>query len=428
MSKLYAFPFAVLLCAILSISGASAQTEPEEKVKVFIIGADGDNPQVKAFAIDSYRSTLRKGHQQSGMPRFLITNKNAKAVFTIGGFVNFRTAYDFNNVIDNKDFVTYQIPMSVTPSDKQRFLMDPTTSRLFFKTIIDAGKFGPIEGYIETDFRGDKGVLRLREAYISFKGFLFGQAATTFCDLEASPNTIDFEGPNAYTYGRNAMIRYSHKWGKHWSAAIAIEMPSISATTGNHAYTIPQRVPDIPIYAQYSWNEGASHVRASGIFRTLYYRDEVQNDTRAEFGWGVQLSSVYKICPKLTAYGQLVYGEGITPYIQDLNGNGLDMVPNPRHSGQLQTFPMMAWLVGAQYSLTKKAALSVGYSQVNLWNKNGYFNPDQYRYSQYVVANVFYNITSYLKAGVEYLYGTRHDMNHVFGHANRAQAMVQLNF
>lgn len=401
---------------------------------VWIIGADPQKDDVwimKGKAIDIYANTVQKGFQQSGVPNFIISDRVHKAVFGIGGFVSFRTAYDWSNVVQNKDFVTFDIPMMKTPSNKQRFLMDVSTSRLFFKTIVNTKALGQIETYIETDFRGGDNVLRLREAYVSFKGLTFGQRATTFVDLNAAPNTIDFQGPNAYTYNRNLMIRYHLNISPSWEFAVAVEMPGVSATTpGTAAYVIPQRVPDIPMYFQYNWNKGRSHLRASGIIRTMNYYDNTYMSTQTKVGWGAMLSGNIALCPAANFFGQIVYGEGIENYIQDLNGNGYDLVPNPERLGRLQTLPSMGWLAGLQVNFSPNWQMNAAYSQVTVWNKNGYFAqvPDTYRLSQYVVANLFYNISPAFSVGAEYLYGTRQNANHDRAHANRAQMMVQFNF
>lgn len=406
----------------------------DKRNTVWIIGADPQNDDVwmlKGRAIDIYGSTVKKGFQQSGVPNFIISDRANKAVFGIGGIVSMRTAYDWSNAIDNKDFVTYDIPMFKTPSNKQRLRMDISTSRLFFKTIVNTRSLGPIETYIETDFRGGDQVLRLREAYVSFKGLTFGQTTTTFVDLEAAPTTIDFQGPNAYTYSRNLMIRYHLNISPSWEFAIAAEMPGVSATTPTEAaYVIPQRVPDIPMYFQYNWNKGRSHLRASGILRTMNYYDNLRLNTQTELGWGAMLSGNIALSRSADFFGQIVYGEGIENYIQDLNGNGYDLVNNPNRSGRLQTLPAMGWLAGLRINFSPNWQMNAAYSQVSIWDKNDYFAqaPETYRLSQYIVGNLFYRISPAFQVGVEYLYGTRKNVNHELGHANRAQMMVQFNF
>lgn len=53
---------------------------------------------------------------------------------------------------------------------------------------------------------------------------------------------------------------------------------------------------------------------------------------------------------------------------------------------------------------------------------------EQYKYAQYVVANLFWTPNSLLQTGIEYLYGRRVDYGGARGHDNRIQAMIALNF
>ncbi len=72
----------------------------------------------------------------------------------------------------------------------------------------------------------------------------------------------------------------------------------------------------------------------------------------------------------------------------------------------------------------------MAYSQVSVWDKADYFAqaPETYRLSQYVVGNLFYNISPAFQVGIEYLYGMRKNADHRIGFAHRAQLLVQFNF
>ncbi len=446
MKRLYWTITSVTAVGFLATGNGSAQAKrtqdtlsqrsPYDRLNtVWIIGADPQSDslrETKSRAVDLYASTVKRGFQQSGVPNFLISDRTNRAVFGIGGSVSLRTSYDWDNAVQNRDFIPYDIPMQGTPADRQALRMDVSASRLFFKTIVQSRPLGPIESYIEADFRGENHVLRLRQAYLSFKGLTFGQTVTTFADLRSVPRTIDVQGPNAYTYRRNLMIRYHRAIGPHWELAVAAEMPTLSATppASEAAYTLPQRVPDIPLYVQYNWNEGRSHLRASGLLRTMHYYDDVASRTRVETGWAAMLSGRIAVGRKIDIFGQIVYGEGIGNYLQDLDGNGYDLVAAPNRPGRLQTLPIMGWLAGLRYSFARDWQTNVAYSQVSVWDKADYFAqaPETYRLSQYVVGNLFYNISPAFQVGVEYLYGMRKNADHRIGFAHRAQLLVQFNF
>ncbi|MEG3047091.1 MAG: DcaP family trimeric outer membrane transporter [Mucinivorans sp.] len=426
----------LILFAALALWSAAvvAQVEPTDKTTkkkrqsttVIVIGENTEDNPVKVIALEYFKKTFTPAFREVGMPRFMITDHKAKAIFAVGGFVNFRTAYDFNSVLPNLDFVTYNIPPTRSSGDAGRVLMDGSTSRLYFKTVISTNK-GPLQAYIETDFRGTNYALRLRQAYVSFMGFTLGQTVTTFCDQSTSFNTIDFEGPNGYTYGRNLMIRYHHAWKNGLSAAIAVEYPVVSATYGTKNEAIYQRVPDIPFYIQYAWNDNKSHVRASAVLRNMYYRNLESLQTIDQIGWGVQLSATWAVGAKLQLYGQIVYGLGITPYISDLQGSGMDMIGSSKN-GTMKTPGQLAWLAGMQVMLTPKMPFTLGYSQVEMSDTDKQMAGTDYQMGRYAVANLFYNFSPSWSVGAEYLYGTRTNFDGTYGQSQRFQMAVQLNF
>lgn len=401
----------------------------DQETTVFILGnPTGDELIIKERAMNLFQKTQPNEYQGVGMPRFMITDRKARATFAIGGFINLRTAYDVRGIMSpTVDFVPYQIPMTNNPLNGERFLMSANTSRLYFRTVIDT-KGGPLEGYVETDFRGAGNSLRLRQAYIKYYGFKLGQAVTTFSDPNGSFNTIDFEGPNGYTYGRNLMVQYTHEWRNGFGVGLAMEYPVVSATYAGGASAVYQRVPDVPAYLQYSWGKFGSHIRASGIIRNMFYANNIQGVNGDQLGWGAQLSGSLGIGGVVKFYGQFLYGEGITPYIADLQGTPYDMMPNPAAPGTELSTPMMGWLAGLQFNLTKRMPLTIGYSQVTMFDKEGMMAPTDYNIGQYVVGNLFYKVNRTFKVGVEYLYGTRTNFNGDFAASHRIQTMVQLNF
>ena len=353
-------------------------------------------------AVADYNETHRTGFQQTEKPMFIFGTKNNKFSLAIGGFINLRASYGFDGLVNNIDFVPYDIPIPGNYATKQQIGMDATTSRLYIKAIANSRALGRVVVFMDADFRGGSAYSytpRVRSAYVSFKGLTIGRDVTTFCDLSAAPTTIDFQGPNAYNF------RFS-----------------------NFA-PLPQRMPDFPIYAQVSWGSNRlSHVRASAVFRNMYAYDLARDKNTSLFGWGVQASGRINIASFLDIFFNGVYGEGITPYIQDLTGSGLDFTPDPLKPTSIQTMPMYGWQAAAQVNITSRLSLSGGYSAVNVQRKNRFYTEDQYKQGQYVFGNLFFHVTPRMKVAAEYLYGTRKDMNGAKNHANRVNIMAQYYF
>lgn len=384
--------------------------------------------------INDYKETSRRGFQQLPNPQFIFATPNNRFSLALGGYINLRTSYDFKGSVGNIDFVPYDIATTEDYANRQRIMMDASTSRLYLKAIINSKALGRVVVFSDMDFRGGEEfsyLPRLRTAYVQFKGLTIGRDVTTFCDLEAAPRTIDFQGPNAYNFNFNEMIRYEIDFARnHLRFGIAAEMPDVNGTYGENFSPIYQRVPDGIAYLQYTWGENrSSHLRASAVVRDMYLHNRVTGENTTQLGWGVQLSGHINIMRWVSIYMNGVYGKGITPYIQDLTGSPYDFAYNPEDPKRIQTMPMWGWQAAAQFNIIPGIlSASGGYSEVRLEERNGYLADDQYRRGQYIFGNVFCNITPNFTVAVEYLHGARENMNETKRAANRLSIMAQYNF
>ena len=383
---------------------------------------------------DDFAATLREGFQQTHNPQFIFATKNNRFALGIGGEIMLRTSYDMKGAVDNIDFIPYDIPMSATYANRQRIMMDASTSRIFTKAVINSPILGRVVAYMDMDFRGGEEFSytpHLRSAYVSLLGFTAGRDVTTFCDLKAAPETIDHQGPNAYNFRFATLLRYEANFFQdHFKVGVAAEMPVVSGTYNDNFLPLAQRVPDVPVYLQFAWGENRqSHFRASAVFRNMYLHNARTKENTSLFGWGVQASAHIEVCDYFTLYGNGVYGEGITPYIQDLTGSGLDFTPNPENPEKIQTMPMWSWQVAGQVNIIPSTLFaSGGYSTVRVNHSNGYFAETQYKRGTYIFGNVFYQVNPNMRLALEYLHGSRSDMNNTKGEANRLSVMVQYNF
>jgi len=202
----------------------------------------------------------------------------------------------------------------------------------------------------------------------------------------------------------------------------------VSATYSEAYLAMRQRIPDIPVYLQYAWGENRdSHIRASGVFRNMYVRNAVDADNVRLFGWGVQASGTIKVFPALRLFMNGVYGRGITPYIQDLTGSGLDFLPSSTGE-DVKVIPMWGWQAAAQINLSRRMFISGGFSMVNVDREEGYSFDNEYKQGRYIFGNIFYKLTPRCSIGAEYLYGSRKNMNSEKNHANRVNLEVKYHF
>jgi hypothetical protein len=368
--------------------------------------------------------------QDPRAPRFLFLDRKGRVALGIGGYVKVTGSFDIAGIANNTDFITAAIPTPPQPDMRSQFQMDASTSRIFFKLVGRNTAVGNFTVYIESDFRGvAPGYygMRLRQAYIELGYIKAGRGWSTFCDVAAIPPTIDFQGPSGSVIAMNTMLQYAPKINEHWRTAIAVEMPTATYTLHpNYNASIHQRVPDIPSFVQYSWDNGSSHIRLSNIIRMLSYRNLVSAKNKIALGWATQLSGMIRLSPHFTIYYQGAYGKGIASYFNDLGGYGYDLIPDERNGAMLAPYAMGV-VGGVQYTIRPGLFLSAAYSQCRLFME-ATLPDDAYHYGQYVVANAFYTPFNNCQIGIEYLYGNRHNYNNTSGNARRINAMIQYNF
>ena len=436
-----------LIAALLVTTTVSAQNNRDDyQPVVYLLGvqqttvndeamSDAEYCTRNQMAIDrailDFVETHRGGFEQAYLPQMIFSSRTNKIAFAVGGNVNMRVGYDFKGIVNSRDFIPADIPIPGNYNSRQKLMMDASTSSIYFKAVANNSTLGRVVAMFEADFRGSNTgyTPRVRLAYVSLYGFTLGRDVTTFCDLNSSPQTIDFEGPNSYTLDYSTMIRYSHTFGRSFSMGIAAEMPSVSATYGESFTPIHQRVPDFPMYVQFNWGRRAnSHVRVTGLLRNMYYHNQTKGENQSEFGWGVQLSGNIAIGERWNTYINGVYGKGVSSYVSDLKGAGMDLVVGVDDPTKLRTVPMYGWMAAGKFNIMRGLSVSGGYSEVNVERKTGFWSPSQYKKGQYIFGNIFCHITPRFEMAIEYLYGTHKNMAGNKNSANRIQAMVKYNF
>ena len=363
-------------------------------------------------------------------PRFLFLDRQGKVAFGIGGYVKGTLQYDFDGAIDNgADFTTYDIPVPRDPSLRSQFYGNANHSSIFLQLVGRSERFGYYQMYVQTNFSGNGNTgygLKLKQAYLSVGYVTAGLANSTFVDGAAGTPVIDDQGPSGEASRKNVLLRYAPRFNNHFSGAVSIEMPSVTVTADDATKRINPRVPDIPLYVQYAWDGGKSHVRLSGLFRDLYYRDLATGRNRSAIGWAAELSAKINLSKQFSLFAQGAYGKGYGAYINDLAGNGFDLVYSPT-AGKMTTPRLCNFELGARCNVLPNLFFSASYSQARTFGLS-HLGPDTYRYGQYVSVSGFYDIVPDLRVGLEYLHGDRADYDRQHNTANRITGMIQYSF
>lgn len=430
-----------LLLGALAVAGAigsvSAQT------------SDNDLQFVKAdTAMQSAMKRVRAAEPSTvPVPKFAVQTRDGAFAMAVGGNISVIAGADLGNNLYSQpgaqlSFVTGEIPVPSLRDHRSDFYISGTNSFVDFSVVGFKGTENEVTGYIKFGTNGVSPSVSMTRAYMTYRGFLLGEALTLAQDPYASqPPTIDPQGPCGDLSTIGYQVSYISPSYSGFKYALGIEMPTYYNSNGMYRgkdyanmrgkyvdATVEDLVPDIPLWVEYQASP-SNRVRATAIIRDFMYRDLVKDVRRSVVGWGTMLSGNFSFCEPLTFNFQAVYGKGIGNFLQDIAGRPLSYTPSNSDLGKMQANPMMGLVFGASYNVTPKLQFNAVGSYSRVWDVEDYavINDNaNYKYADYVAANCFYNITNYLQWGIEYLYGRHATWNK--GAANDSRIQTQLSF
>ena len=399
-----------------------------------VITIDRQPSRSEAY-VDSVKSLIENFYydqfrhfQDPAAPYFLFMSKDASLAMGIGGCVRMRGYYDWGGAMPGSGFVPYLIPAEPDPAKMRHFDTTPAGTCLFFRFIGRNKRLGNYQLYIEANFKGYQSRdFHLKKAYAIINDFTIGYANSTFSDPAATPPTVDAAGPNNKISPTAVLVRWKPYVGKRWVFAVSAETPSSQIDVDNSTTVkADNRMPDWAAFAQYQWTRN-SHLRLSGIVRTLSYRDLVAGRNYNTVGWGLQLSSVAHPLRPLTTYVNLSYGHGYASLGGDLLVGNYDLVADVSCQGRLYAPASYGWCVGVQYNFTESLFASVTASQTRYCPKYQ-LSGDEYRRGNFFAVNAFWNMTPRMQLGAEFDLGCRKNFNGATRWARRVGLMAQFSF
>lgn len=385
--------------------------------------ADSLKKLIDMFYFDQFRN-----FSDPAAPYFLFMSKDAQLAMGVGGCVRMRAWYDWGGAMPSNGFAPYLIPMTPDPTNMKKFGTTPSGSSLFFRVIGRNKKLGDYQLYIEANFNGyNARDFHLKKAYATLNDWTIGYAATTFSDPAAVPPTVDASGPNNKLSSTSVLVRWMHTFKKRWTVAASLETPSSSpAVETGVTEKVSDWLPDAAAFLQYAWGR-SEHARLAGIVRTLSYRDMLKNKNFNKIGWGLLLSAVGHPADMITLYGNVCGGQGYESLCGDLQIGNYDLVPDPDNKGMLYAPYAIGWNIGFQYNFLPNLFASVTFSESRYLPRSG-AAPTEYKWGNYLAANVFWNITPRIQTGLEFDTGVRKNINGDHRRAQRFGAMAQFSF
>ncbi len=358
------------------------------------------------------------------------TNKVDLKVY---GFVRMNATLDFQEMENSDLFRPALIKMPGEADNYPHLYMSAKQSRFGIKMqrTIDGAT---LKTRIEADFHNNAnqtgGLVRLRHAYLQYKGFTVGQAWSTFYDIQARPKIVDFEGANSATLNRVPLIRYDLPIAQH-TLSIALEHPTEQITVNDQIQLKKQLAPDIVAAMKWKLDDKKSFIKVAAIARQLRYEVPIESEealmqNETLLVGGLMSSGRISVKQKDFFKYQLIGGKGLARYIRGVRGLGYDAICIPG-CNELDAIGIYGGFLAYEKRWAKQWTSTLVLGGINVEQMEG-FSPEDMDYCLYGSANLFYEVNTAFQLGLEYLYGERSNWNGMTGNANRLQMVAQMRF
>lgn len=326
------------------------------------------------------------------------------------------------------------IPVSGAPASRV-FDAHAKQSRFIFGSSTPAGDKA-VKTHFEIDFMsavdGNERVSNgyepeLRQAFVHYDRWLVGQAWSTFQDVAALPDSLDFVGPSDGTvFSRQPQLRYTQG-----GFSIALEN-SETAVTGfagtctttpvNTCNTVSGdgRLPDLAM--RQVWKGSAGHVSVAGLLRELATQDAAGR-RHQETGAGLSVSGLWRLGAQSDLRFMLTGGSGIGRYV------GLNLANDVAEdaAGALETIDVSAGFVALHHRFSPQWRSMASVSQFRAEHpaaSGGSVTRDV----QSLMANLVWTPVGKLDVGIELLSAVRETEAGERGRLERVQFSSKYSF
>jgi hypothetical protein len=356
--------------------------------------------------------------------------------YKFGGYAKFDamfTDYSSGNTPDGNSLMRQFYYAPQIPLDDGSSADDITAdfqareTRINFRADTKTAGGDSITAFIEMDFfvtsNGNEVVSnsyapRLRHAFIKYNKWTFGQTWSTFQDVAALPEALDFVGPaESTTFIRQAMVRYTTG-----GLELAAENPQTFVAGGTRDRST---VPALIGRYTFKFGDKGSYLKVAGLYRSMKIQDTTGDGSQAdEPGYGLSASAKFMFGGGSDLRAMVTYGDGVGRYV------GLGFVPDGYvdTAGNIATAEMVAAFV----------ALRVPFG--NGWRMNVMYGTTDIEYDNDVLAvglndtgssfhvNLIKNILPKLDVGAELIYGEREVIGGASGDFTRLQFSAKYAF
>jgi hypothetical protein len=277
------------------------------------------------------------------------------------------------------------------------------SSRLNFKTVTTTDSGEKVTGFIEMDFLTTSGnevvsnsnSPRLRHAFFTYNNLTFGQTWSTFMNVGALPETVDFLGVSDGTvFNRQAQIRYTMG-----DFQFALENPE--STVAGVGVTDDVGLPDM--VARYNIKAGDHAFTVAAIGRQMAYQNGVSGAGKIDEstnGFGVSLSGMVKLGADDLKFSYTTGNVG--RYV----GLGAVSDVTIAANGDLKTTTVNAAFVAYRHFWSDKMRSTIAYSMLDADYDDDTIAAGLVESSSSTRLNLMYSPTKEVTYGVEYSMAT----------------------
>jgi hypothetical protein len=408
----------LILLMIITVTGWGQEIPKKENDTVKRKGLD-----IFTKNEDEKRVLTRAAIENRLYNGFVVSNMENVSL-TIGGFVQTDAIHDFSENTSPDAFSPMAIVVPISKLNNTTYSI--AASRFFIKGDIHSGE-NKINTILEMDFFKPNNELNLRLAFAEINGFGTGLNWSNFMDLDAFPNTLDYNGPNAMTFCRQIQFRYKHVYASTNELIFSLEDPvSYLHYEDTDKIKVLKFVPDATVSYRYNFKQG--YIRGSAVIHPLKYKIEGYNNV-TRVGAGVSLSSLYQLKKSKDNFvWQVNYGQGTAKYINDLSGGNEYDAYIDFSNRRLELLGILGATVSYDHWWQNKLSSSIGWSYFKVTDSPSFRSDTFVKSSHFGFTNLIYNVSNFLKVGGELLYGERRNENNQNADNFRIQITTQLLF
>src|SRR6185312_2883781 len=255
--------------------------------------------------------------------------------------------------------------------------------------------------------------------------FLAGYYLSAFTDIDAFPNTLDYEGPNSFTFKYAPQLRWSPiltKWGDSTlTLPMSIEKPNADISVPDPFGTYSKR-PDFTIGLR--WNAPDGHLQWANLLRDLAVESSTENRSRSTNAYATQLSGAVSVFGSDSIQGWVSGGKGYANFLQDISGYGLDAAFNP--SLDLKAIKAVGGGAGYTHSWAENMSSSFSYGYLRIDPDDDFIvDTTLPKSTRYASANFAWQASPHTMIGFEYLWGSNRNLEGRNGDASRIQGTIR---